>query len=212
MLSTEEREAHQLAKELVLQAAREHWKYVCLSPFYNGETDLRKGFEVLGHLSTLPDEVRQLKAGTFIELRGTQIEDLRPLAHIDGLGKINFDGIPAAYDNAELKAIAGISDAEERTRRLADWLGTNTIEDPPEVMEGGPEFIVDDQGPVKLVDPPLTDSDDEDQDELHDECRRKAAELLKIVELAANVAPDLPTTVQQYADLIGKDPSGIRST
>ncbi len=208
-MRAEEQQAFQLARKVVQQAADEQWSYICLSPFYQGDSGLRPGFEVFKHLTTLPDEIRQLKSGIIIEVRGTSIADLRPLAHVDGLGLVNFAGIPAAQIDQELEKISATIDIELRKQQLGDWLDANRISDPPEVIEGGPEFVVDDFGPIKLVDPPLVESDDADQRELQEECRRKAAELLRIVELAANISPDLPATAQRYSDLIDGNPSLI---
>lgn len=209
MLSIEEEQAFEIARKLVLQAAQEEWNYVSLSPFFQGDGEIRPQFSILSHLSSLPVEIRQLKEGISVELRGTQIRDLKPLAHVRGLRLINFDGIPAAGSNPELQAIAAISEDENRTNKLVAWLKENKVDDPPEVIAGGPEFKVGDLGPITLVDRPLSYSDDDDQEEMQFECRRKALELLKIVDLAANVAPDLPATLQRYRDLIDMDPAFI---
>lgn len=209
MNNEKEQAAFLLAKRMVLQAAAERWNYICLSPFFQGEGNLREGFAVLENLTILPDEVRQLEPGVFIELRGTGINDIRPLAHIKGLGQVNFEGIPAAENDAELRKIAEITDVGQRSELLQKWLDANIVADPPEVIEGGPEFIVDDHGPIKLVDVPLVKSDDEDQLELQEECKRKVEELLGIVDLAANVAPNLTHTAQKYRELISSDASSI---
>lgn len=209
MMSSEEQEAFQLARSLVHRAAREGWKYVCLSPFFSGEAEPRQGFEILEHLTILPEEIHELEAGVYIELRGTSIKDLRPLAHVKQMGQINFKGIPAAVQNEELLRIASISDVGERSHSLRVWLKANKVGEPPEAIEGGPEFVVDDIGPITLVDPPLVNSDDDDQEQLQEECQRKAAELASIVDIAANVAPDLPGAVQKYSGLISRDPSRI---
>lgn len=180
-----------------------------MSPFFQGDAGLRKGFEIFEYLTALPDEVRHLKSGVFIELRGTNVKDLRPLAHANGLGQVNFEGTPAAENDTKLKLIAAITDAERRSELLQEWLDANKVVDPPKIIEGGPEFIVDDHGPIKMVDVPLVGSDDEDQAELQEECKRKVEELLRIVDLAANVAPDLPSTAQKYRKMIDSDASSI---
>lgn len=208
-MSSEEQDAYRLAQKLVRQAAHESWKYVCLSPFFSGDGELRKGFEVFEHLTSLPDEICELVTGVYIELRGTKIKDLRPLARVKMVGQVNFEGIPATVDDQELLNIGSISDVEQRGRMLRAWLEANNVGEPPEAIEGGPEFVVDDIGPITLVDPPLINGDDDDQEQLREECQRKSSELASVVDIAANVAPDLPGTVQKYSDLISRDPAMI---
>ncbi|WP_127109877.1 hypothetical protein [Pararhodobacter zhoushanensis] len=209
MINEEEQAAYLLAKKMVLQAVSEQWSYVCLSPLFQGDGNPREGFAILKDLTVLPDEVRHLTSGVFIELRGTGINDLRPLANLGRLGQVNFEGIPAAENDAELQMIATTTDVAQRSELLQGWLDANKVADPPEVIEGGPEFIVDDHGPIKLVDVPLVESDDEDQVELQEECKRKVEELLGIVDLAANVAPNLLYTAKKYREMIGNDASSI---
>lgn len=209
MNNEEEREAFLLAKKLVLQAVEERWNYICLSPFFQGNSSLREGFEILQHLTKLPDEVRHLKTGAFIELRGTSVDDLRPLAYVNQLGQVNFEGIPATENDAELNSIAAIKDIAERRERLLRWLNANKEAEPPNVIEGGPEFLVDDRGPIKLVDISLAESDDDDQAELQDECQRKVKGLLRVADLAANVAPDLLRTAENYDEIIKRNASNI---
>lgn len=209
MLTEAEKQAYDLAERLVDQAADEAWRYLNLSPKSFGVAEPREGFEVLEHLSLIPPNIRHLAAGTHIELRGTQIRDLRPLAHVTKIGWIEFRGIPAEENDQELEQIAEKSDADERLQSLLEWLERSKIDEPPEQIAGGPEFLVDDEGPVRLLDPLLETSDDQDQEDLRKECERKSAELAAVVQLAANVAPDLPAMVHRYSELIARSSQEI---
>ncbi|KAA9006062.1 hypothetical protein [Histidinibacterium aquaticum] len=176
-----------------------------LSPFYGGDGDVvRDGLEILRHLTILPDEVRTLSE-VDLEIRGTRISDLRPLAKSSGLREVNFEGIPAAIENPELEEISTIENSVERTRRLKSWLEVNYEGEPPEAVEGGPEFRVDDVGPITLIDTPLIESDDDDQAELQKDCEEKASSLAEVAELATNTAPDLPSISRKYQELISQN-------
>lgn len=201
--------AFALAQRLVQQAVRERWDYVSLSPLLNGVGESRQAFEIFKNLTCLPEEVRNLPSGVQIELRATQITDLRPLAHIENIGLVNFSGIPAVDDDEELQRISSLVNVELKIERLRLWLQDNKVSDPPEEKVGGPRFIVGDEAPVRLVDENLGKSDDDDQKELQDECKIKSSELQNISELAANVAPDLPKIVDRYINLIEREPNKI---
>ena len=52
-------------------------------------------------------------------------------------------------------------------------------------------------------------SDDKDQKELLDECRRKSQELAEISEAATNVSPSFPAAIDRYISYINRAPSEI---
>ena len=201
--------AFALARRIVQQAARERWNYVSLSPLLKGGGESRVSFGLFKNLTCLPEEVRDLPSGVEIELRATKVNDLRPLAHIENIGLVNFSGIPAADADEEIRIISDIENDEEKITRFRLWLQKNKISDPPQEKEGGPKFNVGDDAPIRLIEDGLGESDDFDQIELQNECKIKASELQSVAGLAANVFPDLPKIVDRYANLIERQPEKI---
>jgi len=191
-------QARALARELILQARAELWPYLNLSPRIDGTGQRRQGFEALAHLKRLPDELEELARCDFIELRGTQVEDLSSLRSLSHLREVNFVGIPACEEDAELKAISEIEDSGERMGALLALLAQREPARPPEPVEGGPRFHVPLTAPITLADTPLGVSDDYDDVELLHECREKADALDEIAELANNVAPRLSPAIKRY--------------
>lgn len=196
--------ALRLASAITQQAADEGWPYLCLSPFHKGSGNLREGFEILALLTTIPDEVALLKRPVIIELRGTNITDLRPLQRVPKISGIRFDGIPACDNDKELFEIAAKIADDPKVVLFQRWLDRQERYDPPEPREGGPQFEIGESAPIRMIDSFLDDGKDGDQEFLKMECQRKAEELRQIAELAANVAPNLPRTVELYCDMISQ--------
>jgi hypothetical protein len=201
--------AFKIAQDIVAQAVHEEWRYISLSPFFEGEGAIRTGYEALADLTALPAEIASLKHNVFIEIRGTNLQDLCPLQHVPSLNKIRFEGIPACKNDAELANISKIPGDSVRINALRKWLEEQCGNCPPAMIEGGPEFQISDFGPIELADTTLTQSDDDDQEILQRECLRKSRELEQIVGSAANIAPHLPETVGLYSGLISKEVGDI---
>jgi hypothetical protein len=208
-MSPEEIEAYDFAKDLVLQASREWWTYLSLSPLHFGTGAKRDGFEALAALTILPKEISLLSHCEVIELRGTSVRDLMPLRGLPSLRDVNFQNIPACDADPNLAAISRILEAENKIFSLINWLEDHTEPEPPEPRHEGPVFLLPDSPPIVLVDAGMDEGSDFDQKELLDECRDKAASLREVAILGANSAPRLERAIEKYVGLIDRPSNQI---
>ena len=201
--------AYKLAEEIISRARNEWWNYVSLSPFLLGTSEKRTSFQVLASLTDLPAEIKHLTRCNSLELRGTQIVDLTPLAGLENLQNIEFEGIPACSADPELKRISEIKIPSARIEALRVWLRQQAPVEPPEPRPDGPVFIISDKLPITLADPRMNLGADSDQDYLHDEVRIKAASLAQICNLADNISPRLGGAAIRYEKLVKEKASNI---
>lgn len=137
----------------------------------------------------------------------TRVTDLSPLTGLDALDDVDIHGTPACEAEPELKEISLIEDNTERIERLKAWLRERYRPEPPEDRSGAPGFAAGQAPPVRLLDPTM--EGDEDQAELHEECRIKAESLMQIAALGGNAAPRLSGTVDRYRSRIRRAPDEI---
>ncbi|MEQ8341461.1 MAG: hypothetical protein RID15_19150 [Marinovum algicola] len=204
-MTPEEKEAFDLASEVVSRAEREWWPFLNLCPYVLETGEPRSGFQPLLHLTQLPPEVSSLTRCNSIELRGTKISDLTPLASLKQLKDVQFEGIPACEQDSELSAIAKVPNPSARTKALLDWLSEKADPDPPELLQKGPQFHIGDNPPISLIDPLMSSSDDSDQNVLLSHIRTKAEDLNQIANLAGNAAPRLPRAVERYLQVVSSE-------
>ncbi|MEL6219056.1 MAG: hypothetical protein AAFR79_11410 [Pseudomonadota bacterium] len=148
-----------------------------------------------------------LKSLQTLLISHTKVADLSPLVGLDALHDITFWDIPACEAEPELKEISEIKDDTERTERLKAWLRERYTPEPPRDRSGAPGFVAGQAPPVRLLDPSM--EGDEDQAELHDECRIKAEALMQVAGLGGNAAPRLSGTVDRYRTRIRRAPDEI---
>ena len=208
-MTPSELEAYHVAKALLKQASEEAWTYVSLSPNFQGTSQPRVGLEILSQLTTLPPEIGDLPNCTILELRATQLSDLAPLHALSGLAVVHLEGIPACQHDEDLSKIASTADDAERIQLFKAWLDQHQPQKPPEIITDGPQFFIPETGQIQLIDANLSLSDDKDQKELLDECRRKSQELAEISEAATNVSPSFPAAIDRYISYINRAPSEI---
>ncbi|MEO0995050.1 MAG: hypothetical protein AAFX62_14730 [Pseudomonadota bacterium] len=137
----------------------------------------------------------------------TRVADLSPLVGLSALENVRFLSTPACEAEPELKEISEIRSNTERTERLKAWLRERYRPEPPRDRSSAPGFAAGEAPPVRLLDPSM--EGDEDQAELHDECRIKAEALMQVAGLGGNAAPRLAGTVDRYRTRIRRAPDEI---
>ncbi|MEO0624355.1 MAG: hypothetical protein AAFU49_08115 [Pseudomonadota bacterium] len=230
-MTPEQRDAYELARERIAEAKASGASELSLDSLVTSDVVPRlfRGDPRFASLTTLPPEIADLSelrsltlyhsevsdlspiAGLsslrWLVLANSEISDLSPLVGLTSLVNVYFIGTPACEAEPELKEISEIEDDTKRTERLKAWLRERYPPEPPEGRSGGPEFAAGEVPPVRLLDPSM--EGDEDQAELHDECRIKAEALMQVAGLGGNAAPRLSGTVDRYRKRIRRAPDEI---
>lgn len=149
--------AHEQALHDIAQARLGGARALNLSPrrFVTADGAVHPGNAIYRHLGALPPELAALEGLERLDLTGTQVAGLGPVAALGRLGRLDFRGIPAA--TGELGRIALIEDDAARTAAALAFLrrGEPVLPDPAPAPVAarfeGERLVAAPPGPPRLV-------------------------------------------------------------